>query len=175
MTLSTVFLLIAIICVGLMAGLFFSYSFSVMPGLHLLDDLQYLSAIQSINRAIQNPVFFIVFFGTLITLPVATYLQYSQPVSIAFLFLISATIIYFGGAFLVTASGNIPINNALDKIDLSSASKELLNNQRQLFETKWNSLNRIRTVCSLLSFICSVLALYYAIKGVEGQTNMDTP
>jgi len=158
MTISNIFLIIATVCVGLMSGLFYSYSCSVMPGLSRLDDYQYLSALQSINRAIQNPVFFIVFFVVLITLPIATYLKYTPPIAAAFWLLIAATLLYFVGAFLVTAIGNIPLNNALDKFDLAAASKESLRNQRLLFETKWTNLNLIRTICSLLSFICSLLA-----------------
>ena len=158
MSAPNIFLIIAIVCVGLMSGLFFSYTCSVMPGLSRLDDFQYLSSLQSINRAIQNPVFFIVFFGVLITLPIATYLKYSQPVSASFWFLLAATIIYYLGAFLVTAIGNIPLNNSLDRIELATATKESLLSQRKIFEGKWTSLNLIRTVCSLLSFICSLLA-----------------
>ena len=158
MTISNIFLLVATICVGLMSGLFYSYSCSVMPGLNRLDDYQYISAMQSINRAIQNPLFFIVFFGVLVTLPIATYLKYAQPISAAFWFLLAATVIYFTGSFLVTAIGNIPLNNSLDKFDITVATKESISDQRQLFETKWNNLNLIRTVCSLLAFICSLLA-----------------
>ncbi len=163
MNLSNIFLLIAMICVGLMSGLFFAYSCSVMPGLSRLDDHQYLSAMQSINRAIQNPVFFIVFFGALLMLPVATFLAYQQPVSASFRLLLAATLIYFIGAFLVTAIGNIPLNNALDKFDLTVATKAALSHQRQLFETKWANLNLVRTVSSLLSFICSLLAFLNSV------------
>ncbi len=124
MTISNVVLILAIVCVGIMSGLFFSFSFSVMPSLSQLEDDQYLSAMQSINRAIQNPVFFIIFFWVLISLPVATYFNYTQPVSAMFWLLLAATLLYFTGAFLVTAVGNIPLNNSLDKFELSSATKE---------------------------------------------------
>jgi uncharacterized membrane protein len=130
-----------------------------MPGLHRLDDNQFISAMQSINRAIQNPVFFIAFFGVLITLPIATYLSYRQPLSATFWFLLAATAIYFIGTFLVTAIGNIPLNNALDKFDLAAATKESLSHQRQVFEARWNNLNLVRTVCSFLSFFCTLLAV----------------
>ena len=158
MTNSNFFLLLATICAGLMSGLFYSYSCSVMPGLSRLDDYQYISAMQSINRAIQNPVFFISFFGVLILLPLVTYLKYTQPVSAVFWYLLTATVIYFIGSFLVTAIGNIPLNNSLDKFDLAKATKESLAIQRKLFEPKWAVLNNIRTVSSLLAFIFSLLA-----------------
>ncbi len=158
MTISNIFLLGATIFAGLMSGLFYSYSCSVMPGLNRLDDFQYVSAMQAINRAIQNPVFFISFFGVLIFLPVAAYLNYAQPVTAVFWYLLAATVIYFIGSFLVSVVGNIPLNNSLDKFDLASTTKESLHAQRKIFETRWTNLNTIRTVSSLLAFILSLLA-----------------
>lgn len=158
MTISSIFLLAATICLGLMAGLFYAYSCSVMPGLSRLQDQQYISAMQSINRAIQNPVFFMSFFGVLILLPITTYLKYSQPISTVFWYILAATIIYLAGAFLVTIFGNIPLNNTLDRFDLMKASEESIKAQREIFETKWNTLNNIRTLASFLSFICALVA-----------------
>ncbi|NID08576.1 anthrone oxygenase family protein [Fibrivirga algicola] len=159
MTGSTITLLFATVCVGLMAGLFFAYSFSVMPALSQLDDHQYLSTMQSINRAIQNPAFFTAFFGALLALPLATYLTHTtQSGTTAFWLLLAATIVYGVGVFLVTVVGNIPINEALDALDLTSAPKESLSSQRQLFETRWVTLNFVRTACSLAAFLCSLLA-----------------
>jgi uncharacterized membrane protein len=63
---------------GLLAGLFFSYSYSVNPGLKSLADNEYVKAMQSINIAIQNPYFFISFMGLLFVFPVSTYLMYRQ-------------------------------------------------------------------------------------------------
>lgn len=158
MTVSNIVLLAATICVALMAGLFYSYSCSVIPGLGRLPDGQYISAMQSINKAIQNPVFFISFFGALLLLPVATYINYSRPPSLVFWFLLTAMIIYFSGAFLITVFGNIPLNNSLDKFDMANASMESIRKQRMLFETKWNNLNTVRTVSSLLALVCTLLA-----------------
>ena len=158
MTISNFVLLITTLCVGLMAGLFYSYSFSVTPGLSKLTDVQYITAMQSINRAIQNPIFFIGFFGALILLPVCTYLKFSRPVSLNFWLLLTATLVYFIGSFAVTAIGNIPLNNTLDKFDITTTSNEAISLQRKAFETKWNNLNSIRTIASVASFILIIVA-----------------
>jgi uncharacterized membrane protein len=51
-----------------------------------LSDVSYLSAMQAINKAIINPVFFLSFMGTLFLLPVSTYMHYgSSSVSSRFL------------------------------------------------------------------------------------------
>ncbi len=143
---------------ALMAGLFFAYSCSVTLGLQKLPDAEYIAAMQSINRAIQNPVFFLVFFGTLLLLPVSAYLNYHKPVSLKCWLLIAAMFIYFIGVFGVTAAGNIPLNNSLDKFNLANSSKEIIALKRAAFETRWNNLNIIRTLSSLLTVILIIVA-----------------
>lgn len=48
---------------GLMAGLFFTYSNSVMPALARMPPAQGTAAMNHINVVIQNPLFFAAFFG----------------------------------------------------------------------------------------------------------------
>ena len=158
MTFNNIVLAGATTCTALMAGLFFSYSFSVVSGLRTLPDQEYIAAMQSINRAIQNPGFFIIFFGTVVLLPLSTYMNYSHPASPSFWLLLAATIIYIAAVVGTTAIGNIPLNNALDKFNLLNASKEAINNQRALFENRWNMLNNIRTVASIVSLLLLIIA-----------------
>lgn len=158
MTFPNIVLVLATTCTALMAGLFFSYSCSVVLGLRTLPDEQYIAGMQSINRAILNPLFFIVFFGTLLLLPLCTYLNYSQPTSKRFWFLMAGTILYFVGVLGTTVIGNIPLNNALDKFNLLNATKETISSQRATFENRWNNLNNIRTVVSTLSLIFVIIA-----------------
>jgi uncharacterized membrane protein len=153
-----------------MAGLFYSYSCSVTIGLGKLPDEQYIVAMQSINRSIQNPVFFISFFGALILPPLTTYLNYPYVSSKCFWLLLSATVLYLGGSFFVTVFGNIPLNNTLDSFNLSGASKEAISLARLNFEPKWNALNIIRTICSVLSFVLILFAclVYYGDRSAQG-------
>ena len=48
---------------GLLAGLFYAYSVSVVPGLGQADDRTLVDGMQQINEAIENPVFFVGFLG----------------------------------------------------------------------------------------------------------------
>ena len=43
---------------GLMAGFFYAFSFTVMPGLDLLTGAAAMDAMRGINVAVRNPVFF---------------------------------------------------------------------------------------------------------------------
>ena len=56
--------LVAALGCGLMAGLFFAFSVSVMKALGRLPSAEGIAAMQSINVAIINPVFLAAFFGT---------------------------------------------------------------------------------------------------------------
>lgn len=153
-----VLLLITATLTGLSAGLLYAYACSVNLGLGRLPDKEYLAAMQSINKEILNPVFFMGFFGALILLPVTSFLNYSQPVTSRFIFLIVATLIYATGTFGVTAFGNVPLNNVLAKINLQSISSAEISKIRIDFEGPWNRLHNIRTVASIISLVFVILA-----------------
>ncbi|WAC12574.1 anthrone oxygenase family protein [Dyadobacter pollutisoli] len=149
---------------ALIAGLFYSYSCSVNPGLGQLSDVNYLSAMQSINKAIINPIFFFSFMGTLFLLPVSTYMHYSSGFSSRFYILLAATIIYAVGTFGVTMVGNVPLNDALEKFDIAGASAQQLATWRSQFEKPWNNLHFIRTVASVVSLILVLISCLQTVS-----------
>ena len=158
LTLSNTILACAAITTALMAGLFYAYSCSVNPGLNRLPDTDYLMAMQSINRAIQNPIFFVSFMGAPILLIWSTWLQYGQPHSTRFWLLLAATIVYLLGALAVTAFGNIPLNEALDKFPIQTASADEIAAQRVKFEIPWNNWHTLRTIASLVALVFVIMA-----------------
>lgn len=141
---------------ALVAGLFFAWSVSVTLGLARVSDSEYVSVMQAINRAIQNPVFFAAFFGAQIFLPICLFLFYGQ--SSRFFLILAATVIYTIGVMGVTIFGNVPMNDRLDRIDMKSASIEEISLQRKNYEGTWNTLNNIRTVSSTLAVILIIIA-----------------
>ena len=152
-------LLLSILSTGLMAGLFYAYSVSVNPGLGLLNDASYLRAMQSINRAILNPIFFRTFIGTLLLLSVSTWLEYSLVGKTGtFYWLLASSLLYFFGVFLVTVIGNVPLNNTLDRFNIDEATTEAVEQQRLAFEGPWNRLHLIRTLANVLTFAGAVWA-----------------
>lgn len=140
---------------GLMAGLFYAWSFSVMLGFARLNDREFVSAMQKTNRAIQNPVFFAAFFGAPILLIISTFLHFGLP---RFVLLFTATLIYLVGTLGITIFGNVPMNNRLDQFNLESATEGEITEQRANFERRWNNLNTIRTVTSTLALILTIVA-----------------
>ena len=64
-------LLVATLAMGLLAGVFYTFAVSVMPGLARSDDRTFVAAMQQINVAIQNPWFSLTFLGTPVLILVA--------------------------------------------------------------------------------------------------------
>lgn len=158
LTLKSFMLFTSIVLTGLSAGFFYAWSVSVIPGTQKVADLAYLETMQSINRAILNPAFFVVFFGSLITLAIASVYQYQS--GITFWFMLAATIFYLLGTFGVTAFGNVPLNNQLEGMNLAELSGAKIAEFRQFYEINWNRLHLIRTVFAVLSFILSLFAVF---------------
>ena len=155
-----ILLLLGILFTGLTAGLCFTWSNAVTPGIGRLDNLTFLKSFQSMNRVIINGKFMIVFFGPVLLLFLNTYLYKSNTTSF-WLFLVAA-ILYFLGIGLVTVFGNVPLNEVLDKSNLESLSNIELQELRNKFEQPWNRWHTIRTLSSFTSFVILLIGMLYS-------------
>ena len=149
-------LFLTTIVMGLTAGIFYCWSVSVTPGLALLPDKEYITAFQSLNRAILNPMFLFCFMGLVFLLPLSAFISYHKPLPVAFWLLCAASLVYILGVMGVTMAGNVPMNEALDKFNTAAASPADLAATRAGFEAQWNFLNNIRTVSCVISFALTV-------------------
>ena len=149
----------AILSTGLMAGIFFTWSNAVKPGIGKLIDLEYLKALQSMNRVILNIPFKIVFFISIISVALVPLLYFDLYPSNIFWLFIFALVSYWVGAFSVTLFGNIPLNEKLDKINLKSISSQKIKLLRESIESNWNNLNLIRTISSFMAFLLLIISL----------------
>jgi uncharacterized membrane protein len=144
---STVVLVAALVAAGLVAGLFYAYACSVLPGLGRGDDRTFVEAMRGINVAIVNPVFLLTFLGAPVLAGVAVFLNPGpRPWVIAgFGFLVAMLVI--------TAVVNIPLNNALESGGDDYAAL------RAQFETVWVRWNVLRALASTAGFGCLVAAV----------------
>jgi len=156
----------AVILTGLSAGLFYAWSVSVIPGTQKVSDSTYLQTMQSVNRAILNPAFFSVFFGSALLLILASFFQYDGD-RLAFWLTLSATIMYLGGTIGVTGMGNVPLNDQLDALQLKELNSAKLTEFRLYYESKWNRLHAIRTAFAVGSFALILLAVISQIKIIK--------
>jgi len=157
-TLQHIVTIVLVLLLGLSAGLCFTWTNAVTPGIGQLDDIGFLSAFQQMNRSIINPLFILVFFGPFFLGLINLYLYKNASNTVIWL-LIFAIAIYFFGVLLVTIFGNVPLNEILDKTDLGKASIEDLKQLRERFEDKWNRLHLIRTISSAIAFLLLILTL----------------
>lgn len=158
-SIKSILLLGSVIFTGLSAGLFFAWSLSVIPGTLKISDSSYLEVMQSINRAILNPAFFLIFFGSVVMLSVGSiYLFHgSKPV---FWLMLAASATYLVGTLAVTGLGNVPLNDQLEALKLSELNPTKMQEFREYYETNWNRLHRIRTLSAIAAFILSTVALW---------------
>lgn len=157
-SIKTLTLIAAVFITGLSAGFFYAWSVSVIPGTRKVADMVYLQTMQMINRAILNPAFFLIFFGSLLMLAASTIQQFRA--GPAFWFLLAAALTYLIGTFGVTAFGNVPLNDALDVLSLEELKPGQIISTRNHYEARWNRLHTIRTVFAVLSFLLSLTAVF---------------
>ncbi|WNV88609.1 anthrone oxygenase family protein [Umezawaea sp. Da 62-37] len=144
----------ATLTTGLMAGLFFAYTCSVMPALRGVDDRAFVDAMQRINVAIVNGWFLLAFLGAAVLGVLAAFLRFGHA---GFGWVLAGAILHLA-AIAVTAAVNIPLNNALDAAGDPAAITDLAA-VRTRFETTWVPWNLVRTLTSTAGFACLVVAL----------------
>ena len=162
-TIRSIILFSAVILTGLSAGFFYAWQVSVIPGTRRVVDLTYLETMQSINRAILNPAFFVVFFGTLVLLGIASIYEFHTN-KLVFTLMLSSALTYLLGTFGVTVLGNVPLNDQLDVMNIAETVPHKIAEFRKYYETNWNRLHLIRTLFAVLSFLLAVSALFLQIK-----------
>jgi len=148
----------AVVGTGLMAGLFFGWSVSVIPGTRLVDDDTYVATMQHINRAIINPGFVVPFMVTPIALLAAAFAQRRIGNDRAAILLTAATGVYVIGLLGVTMAGNVPLNNALDSFDQVASNTEAVRDRRASYERLWNRWHTIRSSAVVLAFTLATLS-----------------
>ncbi len=150
----------ALVAVGLLAGVYFAFAVSVMPALADVDDRTFIDTMQHIDDAIQNPVFFLSVFGSLIFPAVSAVLERRAGLRDAAAWVIAA-LIFSALAFLVTIAFNIPLNEDLVNVGdpAAIANPSLLAGARDDFEDPWVAWNIVRTVASTAALACLGRAL----------------
>lgn len=146
---------LAIVTTGLVAGIFFGFAISVNPAFKHLTDSQYISAMQWINKIIENPVFFFVFFGAVIFTPIAAFMNKNKETSIL-LFISFA--IYLVAVFGITIYMNVPLNNTLAQFSITASTPSEISQMRINYAEPWNYWHQVRTIASVLAFVLSVVA-----------------
>ncbi len=150
-------LVVAALGSGLLAGVYFAFSTFIMQAFARLPVDQGIAAMQSINTTIVRSPFIVLFLLTAalsLFIAVMAILYWRGSVS---MMMLAGAALYVVASFLSTMVFNVPLNDALDKVDGHSAESA------QLWSTylrDWVWWNHVRTVASLLAACAFVKALF---------------
>ena len=148
MNLLEILVLFCAIGSGLIAGVFFAFSTSVMSALGKIDPAQGMLAMQTINIVIINPLFLGAFMGTAAACAAVLIANWMGALDSSWT--VAGAALYLAGSFLVTMIFNVPRNNRL--APLNPAAPESLRVWRDYLVT-WTRWNHVRTIASLAAAI----------------------
>lgn len=148
----------AAVVMGLMAGLFFTFSVAIMPGLSAAADETLVDAMQHINRSIENPVFLAAYLGTPV-LALWALLDERRRGSREAVRWIAAGFGLYAVAFLVTGALSIPLNDTLDAAGDPAGIADIAQ-VREDYLGPWLIWNAVRTVAVTAGTACLVRAIF---------------
>ncbi|MFB7977656.1 anthrone oxygenase family protein [Streptomyces vinaceus] len=155
--LATVLLMVATVLVGLMAGLFFAFDVSVMPGLARGDERTYVTAMQNINAVIDgNALFGTVFVVALLAAAASAAVELRGGRRGVAVWVGAAVVLYLV-VLVITFTVNIPLNNELAAAGDAATMADFSIVDR--FKGTWVAVNVVRTVCSTAALVALVRAL----------------
>jgi uncharacterized membrane protein len=141
---------------GLIAGVFFAFSAFVMSALARLQPTLGIAAMQSINITVINPLFMAAFLGTAgacILLAVSSVSRWHQPGAT---YLLIGSLLYLVGTLGVTIVFNVPLNEALARVEPDSTDGV---NLWASYLANWTIWNHIRTAAALAAAALFTIAL----------------
>ena len=143
------------ITAALVGGVFQSFSDFVMAGLLRAAPAGGIEAMQQLNRTVFRSVFLASFIALVpATLALALYGWLSLAGTAKWL-LVAAALFYVLGVFLVTAFGNVPMNERLDGMAHTS---EAAASYWRTYGRVWTGWNHVRTLGSVATAVCLLLA-----------------
>ncbi|MEG3862026.1 DUF1772 domain-containing protein [Microcoleus sp. herbarium12] len=142
---------------GLIAGVFFAFSTFVMNALSRLPPAQGIAAMQSINITAIDPLFMTALFGTAaacIFLIISSFKSHQPGAA----YLLIGGLLYLVGTVFVTIAFNVPLNDALAKVEPGSAEGAKL---WASYLVSWTMWNHIRALAAFVAAALFAIALRY--------------
>ena len=163
MSLLELVLIVATILCALTAGFVFAFASVVMPGIGKLGDKEFIRSFQVIDGIIQTgqPVFGLVWMGSVVALLLSAVMGALQLDGIERAFIVVSAIVYVLGVQVPTFRINVPLNNALQRMDVDAMDEDALTSARTAFENRWVRWNAIRTVVASLVSVALMFTLLW--------------
>ena len=145
---------------ALLAGVFQSFSDFVMRGLLRAAPAGGIESMQQLNRTVFRSFFITSFLAMVpISIAFAIYAWFALN-GLAMKLIIAAALIYVPLVFIVTAAGNVPMNEKLDK--MAPTSPEAFE-YWSIYGRVWTRWNTLRTFGSIATAGCYLLAAMHIV------------
>ena len=141
---------------GVMGGIFYAFSTTIMAALAKIPAPSGIAAMQSINVAVVNPLFMLALFGPAllsVVLLVAAVFGWGD---LETGWVIAGSLLYLIGSIVITGAFNIPLNNALDKLSPNAPESA---SYWTRYVSEWTLWNHVRTAACIAAMICFILAV----------------
>ncbi|EAU42189.1 hypothetical protein FP2506_17189 [Fulvimarina pelagi HTCC2506] len=160
-----VILQLSILAYALVAGVFLAFSDFIMRSLALTGGVGGVEAMQVINREVFRWKFMALFLGmAALSVLIAGYAWVELSGATGTLIGLAA-VVYFFGCFGVTVAFNVPMNQALAAMELSSEATR--DYWLQCYVPSWTYWNSVRAGAAALS---AALLLCGLLRMTQGQT-----
>ena len=141
---------------GLSAGVFFAFSSFVMPALDRLAPAQSIRAMHSINKLAVTPVFMTALFGTALACAVLGVWALTSWGERPAAFALAGCALFLVGAIVVTIAANVPLNDALMKVDPKATDAAT---RWSTYLSDWTPWNHVRAVTAIAASGLLIAAL----------------
>ena len=148
-------LIAAILLCALVSGLTLGFALVVMPGIAKLSDRAFLQAFKEMDAIIQGgqPAFMVVWVGSIASVVAMLALGTQELSGDAHHLMWAASALYLLAVQGPTIRFNIPLNNAIQALEIESLSDSVLAEARAHFEAPWKRWNRFRTLAGIATVI----------------------
>ncbi|MEO9635612.1 MAG: anthrone oxygenase family protein [Parasphingorhabdus sp.] len=146
----------ATISVGIMAGVYFTFSAFVLQALDAAGRPIGMLAMQSINRIIVRSLFLPLFFLSSLACLLLAVFGVMQWGSAGAWQMVGGGALYVLGMSVVTMVGNVPLNNALEAIDANGPEAEAM---WRRYMQRWLPWNHVRTISCTVALILLIAGI----------------
>lgn len=153
---TTVLIVVASLGSALIAGVFFAFSSFVMKALARVPSEEGIAAMQAINVVVLRPSFLGVFMGTTVMSALVAVLAIAGWGASWAPLLLAGALLYIVGTFLVTAIGNVPLN---DQLAATPANGPDANSVWERYLDRWTRLNTYRSLAAAATSLLFTLGL----------------
>jgi uncharacterized membrane protein len=140
---------------ALTAGVFFGFSWLVMPALDKVSQVGAIAAMQEINRIAVRCALMPLMFGTALLCLAAAVASLRADRTITIIGIAGAAI-YLIGVIGITICANVPLNDQLARLSAAAAAPDAW----QAYSAPWTQWNTVRAVAGAIASGCFTTIVY---------------